>query len=147
MYQTVAFKIHYCIIYWSMFTTGGATIPLNISNITELVVPSMATKWFEMGLQLGVDPKELSYIESDTPSSKTACIKMFTEWLSNSKIEKTWEKLLAALSSRSVRENTLADNLRDKIKAKNKPIDGGIVQRKSPVAKGKWFWVSIICYG
>jgi len=100
----------------------------------------MATKWFEMGLQLGVDPKELSCIESDTPSSKTACIKMFTEWLSNSKTEKTWEKLLAALSSRSVRENALADNLRDKIKAINKPLDGRMVQRKGPVAKGQWQW-------
>ena len=95
----------------------------------------MATKWFEMGLQLGVDPKELSYIESDTPSSKTACVKMFTEWLSNSKTQKSWEKLLTALSSRSVRENTLADNLRGKIKATHKPSDGAVFH-KIPMAKG-----------
>ena len=96
----------------------------------------MATKWFEMGLQLGVSAKELSNIESDTSTSKKACIKMFTEWLGNSKTDKSWEKLLAALSSQSVRENTLADNLRDKIKTANKPSDRGIAQKKTPVANG-----------
>jgi len=96
----------------------------------------MATKWFEMGLQLGVDPKELRYIESEAPSSKTACIKMFTEWLNNTMTEKSWEKLLAALSSQSVRENALAENLRGKIKATNKSLDRGIIQRKALVAKG-----------
>jgi len=51
-----------------------------LQNWLSLII--MATRWFEMGLQLGVDPEERSYIESDTPSCKTACIKVFTEWKS-----------------------------------------------------------------
>ena len=72
----------------------------------------MATKWFEMGLQLGVNPKELKIIKDDAKSSKEACTMMFMEWLYNVKgTEKSWRKVLSALRSRSVGENTLAKNL------------------------------------
>ena len=74
----------------------------------------MATKWFEMGLQLGMNPKDLKTIQHDAKNSKAACIQMFTEWLDNANTEKSWNKMLAALCSRSrsVGENTLAKNLR-----------------------------------
>ena len=73
----------------------------------------MATKWFEMGLQLGVNPKDLKTIQHDAKNSKEACIKMFNEWLANAKsAEKSWKKVLDALCSRSVGENTLAMGLR-----------------------------------
>lgn len=131
-----------CVIYCTLYmftclftTTGSATIPLDINNITELVIPKMATKWFEMGLWLGVDSKELTYIENESPSSKKACIKMFTEWLGNSQTEKSWDKLLTALSSQSVRENSLADNLRAKIKIANKPLDK-VLPHETLEAKG-----------
>ena len=70
----------------------------------------MATKWFEMGLQLGVSPKELKSIQHDAKSSKEACRLMFMEWL-DSGTEKSWRKVLDVLRSRSVGENTLAKNL------------------------------------
>ena len=44
----------------------------------------MATKWFEMWLQLGVDSKELKTIQHDSRDSKTACRAMFMEWLDHS---------------------------------------------------------------
>ena len=77
----------------------------------ELVVPNMATKWFAMGLQLEVNSKELKIIENDAKNSKEACRRMFTEWLDASSGEKSWKKVLDALCSRSVGENTLAKNL------------------------------------
>jgi len=73
----------------------------------------MATKWFEMGLQLSVNPKTLKTIQHDTRNSKVACREMFTEWLDNAtNVEKSWKKVLEALCSQSVGENTLAKNLR-----------------------------------
>ena len=72
----------------------------------------MATKWFEMGLQLGVNPKDLKTIQHDAKNSKAACTEMFTEWLGNANTEKSWKKVLDALCSRSVGENTLAKNLK-----------------------------------
>ena len=92
-----------------LHNTAGGKVPLNI--LTEQVVPNMATKWFEMGLQLGVNPKDLKTIQHDAKNSKAACIEMFTEWLGNANTEKSWEKVLNALRSRSVGENTLAKNL------------------------------------
>ena len=85
-------------------------MPLDTQHFTDLVVPNMATKWFEMGLQLGVDPKKLKIIKDDAKNTKEACIMMFMEWL-DSGTEKSWRKVLGALRSRSVGENTLAKNL------------------------------------
>ena len=87
-------------------------MPLDVAHLTELVVPKMATKWFEMGLQLGIDPKELKIIEKDDKNCKDACTKMFMEWLDNVQdTEKSWRKVLDALCSQSVRENALAKTL------------------------------------
>ena len=103
----------YQLMIYLLITGDGSVVPLNIGTLTELVTPSMATKWFEMGLQLGVDSKELKTIQHDTRDSKTACRAMFMEWLdTNTKTEKSWKKILAALSSRSVGRNTLAESLR-----------------------------------
>ena len=91
-------------------TAGPGKVTLDI--LTEQVVPNMATKWFEMGLQLGVNPKDLKTIQHDAKNSKAACTEMFTEWLGNANTEKSWKKVLDALCSRSVGENTLAKNLK-----------------------------------
>ena len=78
-------------------TAGSDKVAVDIVQLTELVVPNMATKWFEMGLQLGVNPKDLKTIQHDAKNSKAACIQMFTEWLDNASTEKSWNKLLNAL--------------------------------------------------
>ena len=77
-----------------------------------MVTPRMSTKWFEMGLQLGVQSTELKRIEHDTKQdSKTACRQMFAEWLGNTKTEKSWKRIMQALRSRSVNESCLANHL------------------------------------
>jgi len=83
----------------------------DIVSITEMVTPFMSTKWFEMGLQLGVDPSDLKRIQHDIQDSRTACRNMFMEWLGNTQTEKSWMKLMKALCSRSVGERTLAKSL------------------------------------
>ena len=76
-----------------------------------MVTPFMSTKWFEMGLQLGVPSSELTRIEYDTQDSRIACRHMFREWLGNTQAEKSWKKLLKALRSHSVGESALAKHL------------------------------------
>ena len=72
----------------------------------------MATKWYEMGLQLNVDQKELDTINHDHhDDSKVACRTMFTEWLENTPTEKSWNKVLEALQSQSVGKSSLASSL------------------------------------
>jgi len=76
----------------------------------------MAHKWYEMGLQLGVDEKKLDTIKCDNRDSKIACREMFTEWINNTQTEKSWEILLKALQSQSVAESCLARTLIKKLK-------------------------------
>jgi len=83
----------------------------DIASIAEMVIPFMSTKWFNMGLQLGVNKNDLNRIQYDTQDCMTACRNMFAEWLKNTQTEKTWKKLVEALCSRSVGESTLAKNL------------------------------------
>jgi len=96
-------------------TVDDTCIPLNITNITEFVIPGMATKWYEMGLRLGVDERELEIIQHDTKDSKTACRMMFREWWDNTQSEKSWKILLEALCSQSVGKKTLISDLNGKI--------------------------------
>jgi len=85
---------------------------LTLENIAEHIAPKVATKWFELGLQLGVDSEKLKIIKHDYQhESKTACMEMFMEWLENTKGEKSWEKLRRALRSQSVGQSTLANTL------------------------------------
>ena len=73
-----------------------------------MVIPDMSTKWFEMGLRLCVDTGVLERIEYDFQDSRTACRHMFKEWLENTQTEKSWNKILQALCSRSVGKSCLA---------------------------------------
>ena len=70
---------------------------MTLDILTEQVIPNMATKWFEMGLQLGVNPKDLNTIQHDAKNSKAACTEMFIERLGNANIKKPWKKVAADL--------------------------------------------------
>ena len=64
------------------------------------VIPSVAIKWFELGVVL-LDPKyqnELSTIETDTRNdAATSCRKMFSKWLNTDQLA-SWDKLIKALT-------------------------------------------------
>ena len=59
----------------------------------------MAPKWFEMGLQFGIDENELETIKHDNSDSKTAARIMLTEWLMNTQKVKSWDSLLSFTKS------------------------------------------------
>ena len=64
------------------------------------VIPSVAAKWYDLGLML-LDPKyenELNTIEADTRNdAATSCRKMFSKWLNTDELA-SWDKLIKALS-------------------------------------------------
>jgi len=96
--------------------TGHSSIQLDLKNIADLVIASMASKWYLMGVELGVDQNELNNIKHDNHNSKNACLMMFTEWLTNTRVEKSWNALLKALQSQFVGESGLANDLIKKLK-------------------------------
>ena len=82
-----------------------------LRDLVNHVVPSVATKWYDLGLQL-LDPKydtELDIIEANSRyDEKTGCRKMFSKWL-NTEESATWYKLLDAL--RNINLNTVASDI------------------------------------
>lgn len=80
-------------------------------GLVQHVLPSVATRWYDLGLQL-LDPQlenELKIIESDTRNdSKECCRKMFNKWLETDELA-SWNKLVAAL--KCIKLNSFASNL------------------------------------
>ena len=74
-------------------------------------------KWYNFGLQLGVNDKTLDDLDKSEIKSDIACRKMFQAWL-REKSGGTWNDVISALSSCSVDESDLAESLKQKIKQK-----------------------------
>ena len=75
------------------------------------VIPSVASKWFELGAVL-LDPKyqnELSTIEADSKNDATTCCrKMLIKWLNTDELA-SWDKLIKALKTNQL--NDIASNI------------------------------------
>ena len=83
-------------------------------DLIEHVGSQVATKWYYLGLRLQVNTNTLDRIENDVRDSNDACRKMFQAWLrDNSK--GTWNDVIAALKSNSVKENGVAEKLEEMI--------------------------------
>ena len=75
------------------------------------VIPSVATKWEELGLVL-LDTKyhnRLIFIEADVGNDVVACCrKMFSKWLNTDKLA-SWDKLIKAV--RNVQLSNVANDI------------------------------------
>ena len=71
-------------------------------------------KWFELGLQLGVEESNLKVIEQDhAKEGVEVCLrKMISLWLKTINPRPSWEGLVAALETPSVRCFMLAQKIR-----------------------------------
>ena len=80
----------------------------------EYVVNFVSSKWYNLGLRLGLHDYTLDSINLDAKECKIACRTMFQEWLRNNHTG-TWNDVIAALRSNSVGENSVADKLEEMI--------------------------------
>ena len=75
------------------------------------VIPSVATRWYELGLVL-LDTNyhnELTIIEADVRNdAATCCRKMFCKWLNTDELA-SWDKLIKAV--RIVQLNNVANDI------------------------------------
>ena len=75
------------------------------------MIPSVATRWFELGMVL-LDRKyqnKLTIIEEDTKNdSKKCCRKMFSKWLDTDELA-CWDKLINA--AKIARLNNVASDI------------------------------------
>lgn len=77
---------------------------LSIDDLREVLkaVWDARTKWYYIGLELGIEPATLDAIEKDHKSSDDQFRHMLKKWLMNSKIPPTTETLSKALRSLTV---------------------------------------------
>ena len=92
---------------------AGSSHP-ELADLIEHVGSFVATRWFNLGLRLGVNSHTLDRIEQDTRDSDSACRKMFQAWLRD-KSKGTWNDVITALKSNSVGENGVAEKLEEMI--------------------------------
>ena len=82
---------------------------VGVSTLTE-DLDSVATKWYSVGLQLGIQPKDLDAINGDSDWTEVCFRKTLSAWLGGG--NPTHDAVITALRSATVGHNTLAEELK-----------------------------------
>ena len=87
-----------------------------LADLANWVVPQAADKWEKICVQLIGDEHRhiVATIRRDGHGSEDCCERMFGQWL-DLYPRATWQDLIAALQSGSVRKMALAEELNDKL--------------------------------
>ena len=105
----------------AFFDTGHHyPTPKKLNNIFKPDLSGVATKWYELGMQLLQDDATgvLDVIKANHPNNVTTCCnEMFKKWL-ETQHDASWSQLVMALNE--IRLNAIADDL-------NKLIKNGII--------------------
>ena len=76
---------------------------------------SVMTKWFSIGVQLGVSHSKLQEIGTNYQTVDRCCCEVISFWLNgNADVPVNWESLVKVLESSMVGEKGLAKRLREK---------------------------------
>ena len=81
--------------------------------MSQVAVKTMH-KWFQVGIQLKVDPVFLMSCETQFQRDPMRCYtSVFVEWERDSKLPYTWTTIIEALESNVVTEVTVANEVRE----------------------------------
>lgn len=87
---------------------------LDLKSITD-ELGSVMSKWFEIGVQLGINETNLQQIEANYSTVERCFSGMISFWLKgNTEVAVTWKSIIVVLESRFVNEKGLANQLREK---------------------------------
>ena len=93
-----------------LFFTGKLTIE-DLGDVLE-VVWEARSKWYNIGLKLGISAGTLDSICKATSQNPDDCLTaMIKEWLKNGKPKPSWTELAKALKSRMVGYAQLAEEI------------------------------------
>ena len=91
-----------------LFSCTVDLVPDNLPKLLNLLADA-SPEWMDLGLQLGVNQTSLRVIERDHRDMTKRCfMEMLTEWLKMIDPLPSWEGLIAALKSPSVKRKDLA---------------------------------------
>ena len=108
----------------------------------------MMNKWFQIGVQLGINETSLHQIEADYRTMDRRFSEMISFWLNgNTQVPITWKSLIEVLESRFVNKKGLAKKIRKKgglELTKSEEVDpllpGTIVLFQYTVLHGPYGW-------
>ena len=87
------------------------TLALDFQQVTN-ELGSVVSKWFQIGIQLGVSETKLHEIEADHRTAIRCLSEVIIFWLNgNTRADVTWESLITALEASIVNEKGLARSL------------------------------------
>ena len=97
-------------------TAVMAVSPCSLKGLGTVLKESFAarSKWYYIGLELGVEASELDAIKKDNPEVKDCYLEALKCWLKSVAPKPTWAALAEALASDMVDEGGLAEKLREK---------------------------------
>ena len=97
----------------------------NLVKVLDLVL-DVASKWYELGLQLGVKESDLKAIEHDYGDRgvKRCLSEMLSVWLKMIDPRPSWEALLLSVSHSTVENPTLAREIRQKLQMQSEGVQG-----------------------
>ena len=84
-------------------------------DLTKYVIPLVATRWYDLGLELlpreTKYEKELDTIEKDSKveGTKTCCRKMLSKWLESQSDSASWDQLIQAV--KNIELNNVANDI------------------------------------
>ena len=84
----------------------------NLPKVRALIHKA-CPKWYDLGLELGVEDVTLDIIKSNCHDDVETCFrKMLSEWLKMIDPQPSWERLIAALKKPYIGHEKLADTIR-----------------------------------
>jgi len=89
-----------------------------LKELHNAVVPKVANKWYELGIQL-LNPSQISKLDEILSSYSTAhhqgCIEMLNLWLQTTP-EASWENLIQALKQPSLELLSIANEVEKEVR-------------------------------
>ena len=77
------------------------------------MIMKVVTKWYSLGIQLGLPPELLNTIEQNySKDSQRCCEQVFKDWLVRPELDPSWSVLIEALESDAVSQKRVACELK-----------------------------------
>ena len=90
----------------------------DIKIVRKEVFPA-AAKYYDLGIELGLDPDYLNTLTSKSDEENLR--ELLLHWLSGVDPQPTWEALYEVLRNPAIKHELLADEIEEKVESKDSP--------------------------
>ena len=85
---------------------------MNMLSAVNNALVSVAPRWMDLGVSLGLDSPTIELIHSNHPKDASRCLtEMLAKWLQQVRTARSWRAITLALMSPSVNKSDLAHSI------------------------------------